>query len=241
MGARVGLTMASGLLAVLVVSPALQSGTSQEQITVLRTMEERYRAAKTLTATFLERYSENGRQVRLEAGKAYFLRPGKMRWDYESPEKNVFLMDGKYVWFYASADRTVTRMLAKKSEDWRAPLAFLTSGMKLGRICSSVQLTRDAMPKEMGNQVFECILRSGQDSSPKGETKAPREKVLLEVTPKNELARLDIPQEGGIEIEFSFKDWEWNPTLPEAKFRFEVPSGAAIVDGLLPETPGMRQ
>ena len=58
-------------------------------------MEARYRSAKTLQATFLERYAENGSVLRSEAGRAYFRRPGKMRWEYERPEKDLFLVDGK--------------------------------------------------------------------------------------------------------------------------------------------------
>src|SRR5579859_5589407 len=104
----------------------------------LPALEARYRRALTLKASFLERYSENGKQVRVEAGKAYFLRPGKMRWEYEKPEKNLFLVDGKFVWFYVPDDHTATRMPAKKSDDWRTPIAFLTTGMKLSRICSEV-------------------------------------------------------------------------------------------------------
>src|SRR5256886_14361833 len=77
-------------------------------------MEARYRGAKTLQATFLERYAENGREVRTESGTAYFRRPGKMRWEYEVPEKNLFLVDGKTAWFYVPGDHTATRVPAKE-------------------------------------------------------------------------------------------------------------------------------
>src|SRR5579864_2673811 len=80
-------------------------------------MEARYRGAKTLQATFLERYSENGRVLRSEAGTAYFRRPGKMRWEYQQPEKDLFLVDGKTAWFYVPADHTVTRVPARQSGD----------------------------------------------------------------------------------------------------------------------------
>src|ERR1700730_19367142 len=70
-------------------------------------MEARYRSAKTLQATFLERYAENGSLLRSEAGTAYFRRPGKMRWEYERPEKDLFLVDGKNSRFYVSACHTV--------------------------------------------------------------------------------------------------------------------------------------
>ncbi len=203
---------------------------------VLSGLETRYGKAATLEASFLERYSENGKQVRVEAGKAYFLRPGKMRWEYEQPEKNLFLVDGKYVWFYAPDDHTATRMPAKNSEDWRTPIAFLTTGMKLSRICSEVGPAKEAKPAKAGNEVYRCVLRGTEDG--KG---GAAQKVLFEITPQNELARIVIPQEAGMQIEFEFKDWEWNPPLPKTLFQFEPPPGTVIVNGLLPEAPGMRQ
>jgi outer membrane lipoprotein carrier protein len=202
----------------------------------LRRFEERYRNSESLEANFLERYSENGTQVRVEAGKAYFLRPGKMRWEYEKPEKNLFLVDGKYVWFYAPDDRTATRMPAKKSDDWRTPIAFLTTGMKLSRICSEVASEPDVKASKAGNEVYRCVLRATED-----EKGGAAQKVLFEVSPQSELARIVIPQEAGMQIEFEFKDWEWNPALAKTLFQFDPPPGTVIVNGLLPEAPGMRQ
>lgn len=203
---------------------------------MLRNFESRYSSAQTLTAKFLERYRENGRVVRVEAGDAYFLRPGKMRWDYQAPEKNTFLADGQYVWFYAPADHTATRMPAKQSEDWRTPLAFLTSHMKLTKICSQVALSRGSAPSQPGGTVFSCTVRDGRRSGDAG-----KNTVLFEISKQGELNRIVIPQEGGIELEFGFTAWGWNPKLDKRLFEFTPPRDAVIVDGLLPETPGLRQ
>src|SRR5437879_1243590 len=116
----------------LVFNAKFCAGVAAAERDALAALEARYRRATALEANFLERYRENGKEVRVEAGRAYFLRPGKMRWEYEKPEKNLFLVDGKYVWFYAPDDHTATRMPAKQSDDWRTPIAFLTTGMKLG-------------------------------------------------------------------------------------------------------------
>jgi len=202
----------------------------------LSLLESRYQKAATLQATFLERYSENGKQVRVEAGTAYFLRPGKMRWEYEKPETSLFLVDGKYVWFYAPQDHTATRMPTKQSEDWRTPIAFLTTGMKLERICSEVDPAKDVNPSKAENAVYRCVLR-GAEKEPSGRAQA----VLFEATPQNELARIVIPLAAGMQIEFEFRNWEWNPPLAKTLFTFEPPPGIAIVNGLLPEAPGMRQ
>jgi outer membrane lipoprotein carrier protein len=232
-----------GLLILFALSPtglpqsrSLPEISATQNSKALSALEARYRKATALEATFLERYSENGKQVRVEAGKAYFLRPGKMRWEYATPEKNVFLVDGKYVWFYAPDDHTATRMPAKKSEDWRTPIAFLTTGIKLSRICSDVWQVPDEKPAKAGNGVYRCVLRGAEE-----EKDGVRQKVLFEVSPQNELARIVIPQEAGMQIEFEFKDWEWNPSLAKTLFQFEPPPGTVIVNGLLPEAPGMPQ
>ena len=217
----------------MVPQPASHSDITPRALVIL---EERYRRAGTLQATFLERYFENGREVRVESGTAYFLRPGKMRWEYEQPEKSVFLVDGKYVWFYVPADHTATRMPARKSEDWRTPIAFLTTGMKLSRICSEVGLAEDVKAAGAGDLVYRCVLRAAP-----GEAAVSQQEVLLEATPQNELARIVVPEEAGLQIDFVFKNWVWNPALAKTLFDFEPPPGTAIVNALLPEAPGMRQ
>ncbi|HXX99424.1 MAG TPA: outer-membrane lipoprotein carrier protein LolA [Candidatus Limnocylindrales bacterium] len=203
---------------------------------LLRNFESRYSSAQTLSAKFLERYREGGRLVRVEAGDAYFRRPGKMRWDYQAPERNTFLVDGKYVWFYAPSDHTATRMPAKQSEDLRTPLAFLTTHMKLSKICSQVEHLPDGAPAQSGGAVFRCTLRENGNAR-----RVQSSAVLFEVSESGELSRIVIPQEGGIEIEFSFAAWEWNPKLDNQVFEFTPPRDTVIVDGVLPDAPGLRQ
>lgn len=211
--------------------------------------ESRYRSVKALSAVFLEQFSENGKLVRKEAGRAYFLRPGRMRWDYEVPEKNMFLVDGKYVWFYSPSDHTATRMPTRKSEDWRTPLAFLTSDKKLSQVCARIEAETSAPPSEAGDFLFRCTLRgSPEDASTAVKTKKPsgarppeEPPVLFELSPDGELRRVRIAQEGRTQLEFSFKDWQWNPVLPKGWFEFVPPTGVAIVDGQLSDAPGLRQ
>ncbi len=231
------------LLFLLLCSPLLgaqgaapSTGSTEPGSQTLREFEGKYQNATRLQATFLERYRENGRVVRVEAGDAYFLRPGKMRWDYQAPEKNTFLADGKYVWFYSPADHTATRMPAKQSEDWRTPLAYLTSHMKLSRLCTKIVLAPNDKPSQAEGVVYRCTLRGATDAG-SSSTKA----VLFELSPQGELNRIVIPQEGGIEMEFSFADWRWNPPLDKSVFEFVPPHDTVIVDGLLPDTPGLRQ
>jgi outer membrane lipoprotein carrier protein len=203
-------------------------------------MEARYRAAKTLQATFLERYSESGQVMRSEAGTAYFRRPGKMRWEYERPEKDLFVVDGKTAWFYVPADHTVTRVPAKQSEDLRTPLALLAGQMKISRICSRVEPADGEKVLRQGDVVLRCRVRGEKQTPVRADDPqspldvAASDEVFFEVVrDTGELARLIVRQPGGIEVEFRFENWRFDPPLPESMFRFEPPAGVAIVNGEL--------
>jgi outer membrane lipoprotein carrier protein len=216
--------------------------TTPEAKVVGAKLEARYRGAHTLAATFLERYSENNHVVRTEAGIAYFRRPGKMRWEYESPEKNLFLVDGKTAWFYVPVDHTVTRAPAKQSTDWRTPLALLAGEMKLSRVCARVASTKAEEPDTPGNTVLYCPLR-GEESKPNhaaagapdSKEAGPDQSVFLEIAPATgELARVLVREKGGVVVEFKFAAWRFDPPVPDSFFRFDVPPGVAIVNAESP-------
>lgn len=206
------------------------------------TFEAHYRSARTLQVTFLESYRENGRLVRTEAGTAYFRRPGKMRWDYQSPERNLFLVDGKNAWFYVPADHTVTRVPAKSSADWRTPLALLAGEMKLSRICSSVEQAVNERPDNPDDVVLFCALRGQPASAANSSEDSLVEKkddqaaaAFLEISPQTlDLVRVLVRDRGGISVEFKFANWRFDPPVANDFFRFDVPPGVAIVNGELP-------
>ncbi|HKV60354.1 MAG TPA: outer membrane lipoprotein carrier protein LolA [Candidatus Acidoferrum sp.] len=204
--------------------------------------ESRYRAARTLQATFLERYTENGHLVRVESGTAYFRRPGKMRWEYQAPEKNVFLVDGKNAWFYVPADHTATRVPAKSSADWRTPLALLAGEMKVSRVCAQVQAAPREKVEAPGNVMLRCELRGAaapSEATHNSDSTVPAhesvQSVYLEIVKKTgELVGVTVRDPGGVGIEFRFDNWQANPPVADSLFHFLAPPGVAIVNGELP-------
>ena len=199
----------------------------------VKKFETRYRLAKTLQATFLERYTENGAIVRSEAGTAYFRRPGKMRWEYEAPEKDLFLVDGKTAWFYVPADRTATRVPAKQSGDWRTPLALLAGEMKVSRVCARVEVAPNEKSLSENDVVLRCRVRGASPTAitnsddhpntppdPNQDTSASpagsqNDLVLFEINRETgELARLIARQSGGVEVEFRLRELAPRPTPP---------------------------
>ncbi len=131
-------------LALLIVAIAAPHGSVADAKSAVRALESRYEHARTLKATFFERYSDGKGAVQSESGTVYFSRPGRMRWDYESPEQKLFLVDGTNVWFYVPADRTVSRAKMKESSDWRTPIALLVGKADLSRLCRSIEIVASA-------------------------------------------------------------------------------------------------
>jgi outer membrane lipoprotein carrier protein len=218
---------------VLVLTPlsgAIPAGDTQA---VVHALEQRYRHATTLKAIFLERYTDGNGGNAAESGTVYFSRPGRMRWEYESPEQKLFLVDGTNAWFYVPADHTASRAKMKESSDWRTPLALLAGKANLSELCRDVQLVdpsakdakKDEQPLSPDDKVLRCV--------PRGETGASdvaAQDVLLETDSEAHLVRVVIREPGNVATEFRFGNWQENIAIPEVKFHFQPPPGVAIVD-----------
>src|ERR1700735_5659184 len=210
------------------------AGSIRNEPAIVRTLEAHYRHAFTLKATFYEKYSDGNGGASAESGTVYFSKPGRMRWEYESPEQKLFIVDGTNVWFYVPADRTAGRAKVSESSDWRTPLAFLTGKIDLGRLCRGIEVVDAATPQSAdpgyrstgaGNSVLRC--------TPRDNAVDPGERireVLLESDSDGRLVRVVIRQAGKLETEFRFGNWEENLPIPETQFHFVPPPGVAIVD-----------
>jgi outer membrane lipoprotein carrier protein len=197
-----------------------------------RALEARYQHASTLKAAFFERYSDGNGDAQSESGTVYFSRPGRMRWEYESPEQKLFLVDGKNVWFYVPADHTASHAKLKESSDWRTPIALLVGKADLSQLCRKIEIAdgssgqagaTDESPTP-GDTVLRC--------TPRGENaqEAAKQLIFLELDPNAYLSRVVIHEPGNVTTEFRFGNWEENIPVAETKFHFEAPPGVSIVD-----------
>src|SRR3954468_3412894 len=123
---------------------------------VARQVDERYNHLQTLTADFTEIYQGSGME-RTESGTLWLKKPGKMRWEYRSPEEKLFLSDGKDAWFYVPEDRQARKESAKKLEDIRSPLAFLLGKTKLQKELKGLSLAPDKQPMQAGEVMLRGV------------------------------------------------------------------------------------
>jgi outer membrane lipoprotein carrier protein len=216
-------------------SGAVTQSTTRE---VQHAFEQRYRHADTLKAAFYERYTAGKGTGQAESGTVYFSRPGRMRWEYESPQKKLFIVDGTNVWFYIPDDHTASRTKLKQSSDWRTPIALLADKADLNKICKTVELvslpqagapaqgaSENARNENAADSVLRCMPRGSTD-----ETGEPVTDVLLTIDPQGYLVRVLIRQPADVTTEFRFGNWEENLHIAESEFHFQPPPGVEIVD-----------
>ncbi len=220
-----------------IIAIAVPRGSVTDARSAVHALESRYQHVRTLKASFFERYSDGKAAVQSESGIVYFSRPGRMRWDYESPEPKLFLVDGSNVWFYVPADRTVSRAKVKESSDWRTPIALLVGKADLSHLCRSIEIVTPAsaaggkpedQPMRDSDTLLRCAPKNATDDATDS-TGSLRE-VLLETDPRARLVRVVLREAGNIETEFRFGNWKENIPIPEAQFHFQPPPGVTVVD-----------
>jgi outer membrane lipoprotein carrier protein len=183
-------------------------------------VDQHYNKLHSLTAGFTESYDGLGVK-RTESGTLLLEKPGRMRWDYSSPEGKLFLLDGKFAWFYAKGDPHVQRMKAKDLDDLRSPLRFLLGHTQLEKEFNQLTL------RPVANGEFTL------SGVPKGqENRIAR--VTLTVRADGAITGIEIEEIDGVMTRFAFTDEAVNAAVPANAFRFIPPAGVPIVDGMPP-------
>jgi outer membrane lipoprotein-sorting protein len=94
-------------------------------------------------------------------------------------------------------------------------------------MCSKIDVvSQPNLPS--GHAILRCV--------PKGEKDAASQdsytEVLLEINSSSgELARIEIHQPGGIDLQYRFGNWQTDIPLTADLFKFQIPVGVAIVNG----------
>lgn len=205
------------LLFVFLVSASLAEQLSVSQIA--SRVDRRYNRLDTLKAQFQETYAGAG-FARNESGELWLQKPGKMRWQYEQPTQKLFVVDGKNAFFYVPSEQQARKMNAKKLDDFRSPIRYLLGRTKLQQEFSKLSISSET-PKQPNNVVLEGIPKGMEDRV---------QRVLLEITPADQIARIYIEELDGSTTEFAFRNIQENIPVKSDLFHFSPPKGVEIVD-----------
>lgn len=208
-------------LPVIKAPATLAPATKAPAITqVLREVESNYNRMKTMKAQFRQIVREGPRTVRQESGTLYLSKPGKMRWEYVSPETKLFLTEANRMILYLPGEKRVMQTSVKESDDLRAPLRFLLGRLDFNQEFQRFETSAALTPIEPGNVIFKTYPKrlAGQVES-----------MIFEINAARQIRRVILSESGGTETEFRFTDVQANPPVSAEIFRFTPPPGTEIV------------
>jgi outer membrane lipoprotein carrier protein len=196
-----------------------QRASPLSSIELAQRVDDHYNKLRSLKTRFREDYDGLG-MSRSESGILLLRKPGRMRWDYDTPKGKVFVLDGKFAWFYAPGDSQVQRIAASKLDDLRSPLRMLLGHTKLETEMDNLSLTS-------GNG---ALILSGV---PHGQQKRIHN-LSFTVTQEGSITAILIEEVDGARTSFIFTNEVQNTPIPEAQFQFTPPQGIPVVDALPP-------
>jgi outer membrane lipoprotein carrier protein len=179
-------------------------------------IEERQAATPDLAARFTQTYRSGalGRTL-VERGEVKVKRPGRMRWEYQTPEKKTFVSDGQKFYFYVPADRQV---IVRDQDPGRSLPALLLSGK--GGLLSEFEVSLETGPP--GRSRLKLVPRAPDPEIAR---------VFLEVDALHRIRRIEVQDAQGSLSAFDFDDIHEDVGLPDRTFRFEVPRGVEVITG----------
>lgn len=183
-------------------------------------LQSKYNKISTLAADFAQVHTARGQQERRESGHLLLKKPGKMKWNYTTPEEKLFISDGKWLYEYVAAEKAVTRSSVKGTEDLRAPFAFLLGQGNLRREFRRIEFAKES-PITAGNKVLRMLPKHLQDF----------EELVIEFDPDSfQMSRLSVIKSAGERSDFIFSNIRENGPAPSVEFTFKAPPGVEVRD-----------
>jgi len=211
-----------GTFALLAVGLAHTAQALPNVRTVAHGVDEHYNHLRSLEAEFTEIYQGGGVQ-RSETGTLRLKKPGKMRWDYRSPEEKLFVSNGKDAWLYLPQEKQARRSALKNLDDLRSPLAFLLGKTKLEKELQGLSFAPDMQTWKQGDFILRGVPRGMEDQV---------EQVLLEISPDYRIVRILIHGRDDSITEYRFSNQKEDVVLSDRQFEFTPPPGSETVNEL---------
>jgi len=183
-------------------------------------LENKLRTIVSLQADFKQFYYSIDAQDPITGhGRVFIRRPDRMRWEYDSPEKQIFIFKDNYFWLYFPEDKQLIKN-ASNSEVQESEILGLLSGNF--SILDRYVVTSNPFPTTQKN-VYQIKL------TPKGESQFSY--ILLEIDQKSWLILKAIFFEpGGSKLEYHFSHIKIGQKFPEELFDLKIPPDCEIIE-----------
>ena len=189
-----------------------------DSIAIVDAIQKQYDATDTFQARFIQKsYLKILGQSQKAEGFVSIKKPGKMKWDYKAPDRQILMSNDQGLWLYLPDEKQVTKMKAQSIYSSNTPALFLAGRGKL-----TESFTIGKVTEESGLYVAELIPRDKAQNLSK--------MVLLADKKNYQIVGSRVYDNLGNKTEMLFSNIRNNPTFEKKFFRFEVPKGVELID-----------
>ena len=186
-----------------------------------QSLQLKYDGIKDFSADFVHTYQGGVlRKQVTERGHVLIKKPGKMRWEYMSPEKKLFVSDGVKIYSYVPEDNQVIVSSVPAGDQAGAPILFLAGKGNLMRdFTPSLAEVPPGFPPTA--RALKLVPKAPQ---------AEYESLILIVDQQSFmlLGIVTIDAQGGRSA-ISFANLKENVGTPDKMFAFSIPRGAEVI------------
>ena len=189
--------------------------------TLAQSLQKKYDGIRDFSGDFVHTYRGGVLRKEIsERGRLLVKKPGKMRWEYTSPEEKLFVSDGLKMYSYLPQDKQVMVRSVPPASQVSMPTMFLSGTGNLMRdFTPSVVAASPGAPS--GTLALKLVPRRPQPEY---------DWLILEVAPQSLVLRglVTFDAQGG-RSGFSFTNLKENQGLADKLFDFKIPRGVDIV------------
>lgn len=170
--------------------------------------------AQTMSAAFEQTlFDETGAAAQASAGRFYVKRPGRFRWDYESPAEQVVVSDGTSLWMYdVDLGQATVRPI---DQSLSGTPAILLSGR--GSLDENFRIVAS-----YDRDGLEWVDLAPLEASPEFESLS----IGLDGTV---VSCIEVVDSLGQLSRLEFSDFQRDPPLEDELFRFDPPAGVDVI------------
>lgn len=205
---------------VAMVTPVLPAAQQPERsaMDVASALQARYDRVRDFSADFVHAYEGGILKRNLsERGVVQVKKPGKMRWEYQAPEKKLFVSDGRQMYLHEIGPNQVT-IFGVPAEDQAATAVLFLAGKG--------NLTRDFSVSYGEGGTDDTYVLKLQPNKPE------RDYDWLQVTVDRQtlqIRALSAADSQGGRSTFRFSNIKENIGMADKIFTFKIPRGADVI------------
>jgi len=206
------------LLILLLLGSLPGSALALDATAIVDAIQKQYDTTNTFQARFIQKsYLKILGQSQSAEGSVSIEKPGKMKWDYKAPDRQILVSNDQGLWLYLPEEKQVTKMKVQSIYSSNTPALFLAGRGKLTQ-----SFTIGKVTEESEHYLVELMPR---------DTVQNLSKMVLLADKKNfQITGSRVYDNLGNKTEMLFTDIRNNPNLEKKLFQFEVPKGVELID-----------